>query len=326
MELANREDIRNYYRKSAGFLALISSIWLLVMSGLAIYISDMAEVSDVSNSFANEAALYGYYGTFFFGIIIVLLLIVGGLIGIVSKSEAIFKFLRIMSFLSALISAIYFVSIYVTFFNSDTNWTNGFTVAIFWISFVSSIINFVASVTVFVLTVKGLKYYDGGKKMIKDAPEITKERLDRKFIGYNMLAFIALSVCVYMLSLYFKFEIISYDDSFAADNTKYINLFNRVFIAGMVFSAIHMVITVCLFATDKWQIMYGNKIALLGQMAASAFFVIICVSSFSKDFVKSNAPDAAYMYFAFVIIGINIIMSIKAFRAKTNFSQKPSKE
>lgn len=315
--MATREDIRNYYRKSIGVVSLVNTMWLLCISGLAIYISDFGELSPETNSEMNEFLLYGYYATFFIGAFMVFLMLVGGIIAVKSQSEGVFKFLTTVSIITLIISGLFTYSSAYTIWWSGVEWKDAYTMGILVIGFVLGIITFVYSLFTIIMAFLGMRYYDG-KKDAKEAKDVKLERLNVKFTGYTMISYILIALAVYALAFYFKNEIITYDDIQGASNTRWINLFNRVFIAGLVMSAIHTVMTVFVFVKGTKQIMYANKIVMMGQCAVTAFYIIVTIAIFNKSFTKINYPDPAYIIFSYILIGINLIFAIRAFRMKVS--------
>ncbi len=315
--MATRTDIRNYYRKSMGFMSLINSLWLLCVSGLAIYISDFGELSPETNSEISEILLYGYYATFFVGAFMVLLLFIGGIVALKSQSEAVFKFLIMVSAITFILAGIFTYSAAYTIWWSGVEWKDTYTMSILVISLVLGVLTCAYSVFTIVMGILGKKYYDG-KKNAKEAEGVSLDRLNVKFTGYTMITYIFIALAVYALAYYFKCEIATYDRIQGASNTKWINLFNRVFIAGIVMSVIHVVMTVCTFVKGTNQIMYAGKIVLMGQCAVTAFYIIVTIAIFNKSFTKINYPDPAYIIFSYILIGINLILAIRAFRTKVN--------
>ncbi len=314
-DMATRTNIRDYYRKSIGFVSLINSLWLLCISGLAIYISDFGELSPESNSTISEMLLYGYYATFFVGAFMVLLLFVGGIVALKSQSEGIFKFLIMVSVVTLILAGLFTYSSAYTIWWSGVEWKDDYTMGILVISLVLGSITFVYSAFTIIMAILGRRYYDG-RKNAKEAGNVNVDRLNVKFTGYTMITYILIALAVYAFSYYFKNEIITYDDIQGANNTKWINLFNRVFIAGIVMSIIHTVMTVCVFVKGTKQIMYANKIILMGQCAVTAFYIIVTIAIYNKSFTKINYPDPAYIIFSYILIGINLILAIRAFRTK----------
>lgn len=317
MKLATRLEVRDYYRKTIGFLSAVNAFWLLCISGLAIYISDFGELSPETNQEVSELLLYGYYATFFLGIFMVIMLFIGGIVAMKSNSEGIFKFLMIVSGITLILSGIFNVSVFTTLFKAGIEWKDTYSISIFVISLVLGIITFIYSLFTVIMAILGRRYYDG-RKDAKEVKNIYADRLNVKFTGYTILTYILLAVAVYMFAFYFKNEIMIYDDNMAADNTKYISLFNRVFIAGLIMSVIQAVMAVLMFANSKKQIVYGNKILMVGQCAVTAFYILVCLTSLNKPFTKLNYPDPAYMIFSFIIIAVNLIIAIRTFRVKVS--------
>lgn len=316
--MATRLEVRDYYRKSIGFMSLINTMWLLCIAGLAIYISEFGQLDPETNSKISELLLYGYYATFFFGGLMVLLLLIGSIVALKSKSEGVFKFLMTISGITLILAAIFtFSSIYTIWF-AGVEWKDEYSLNILIISLVLGVLTCAYSVFTIIMGILGRRYYDTAKKPAKEAAEVKLDRLNVKFTGYTMISYILLALAVYAFAYYFKQDIITYDEIQAESNTKYINLFNRVFIAGLVMSAIQLVMTVCIFLKGTKTIMYANKIVLMGQCAVTAFYMIVTFAIYNKTFTKLKFPDPAYIIFTYIIIAINLIIAIRAFRMKLN--------
>ena len=314
--MATRTELRDYYRKSMGIFATINAFWMLCISGLAIYISDYAELSPETNTEISELLMYGFYATFFVGALIVLLVLIGGIVALRTNSEGVFRFLRTVSGITAIIAAVFtYSSAYAAWFAKVT-WTDEENLVILVIGFILGCITLTYSVVTIVLSVLGRRYYDNGKKNAKEAGEVKIERLNAKFTGYSMITFLLFSLATYAFSYYFKTEIMTFDKIQGEDNARYIGLFNRVFIAGLVMSVIQFVMTVCVFAKSSRTIMYANKIIVGGQLAVTAFYIIVTVAIYNKTFTKLNYPDMAYIIFSYIMIAVNLLIAVKAFRQK----------
>ncbi len=315
--MATRTEIRNYYRKSIGFISLVNAFWLLCISGLAIYISDFGELAPETNKGISEFLLYGYYTTFFIGAFMFVLLLIGGIVGIKSESEGVFKFLLTVSVVTLLLGGLFTYSSAYSIWWADVDWKDTYTLAILFISLVLGLITFAFALFTIIMAVFGMRYYDG-RKEAKEAKDISVARLNVKFTGYTMVAYILFALAIYAFALYFKNDIIAYDKLQGGESTRWINLFNRVFIAGIVMSVIHAVMTIFVFAKGNNQIMYANKIVLMGQCAVTAFYIIVTLAIWNKSFTKLNYPDPAYIIFSYIIIAINLVIAIRAFKMKFN--------
>ncbi len=315
--MATRIELRDYYRKSMGIFATINAFWLLCISGLAIYISDYAELSPETNTEISEFLLYGFYATFLVGAIIVLLVLIGGIVALRSESEGVFKFLQTVSIVIAVISVVFTYSAAYSAWFAKVVWNDKGNLSIVIIGFVLGLITLAYSVMSVVLSVIGRKYYDIDKKKAKDVGnQVQVNRLNEKFTGYMMMTFLLFSLAVYAFSYYFKTEIIKFDDIQGENNAKYIGLFNRVFIAGLVMSVIQLVMTICVFVKGGKTIMYANKLIVIGQLAVIMFYIIVTIAINDKTFTKLNYPDMAYIIFSYLMIAVNLVIAIKTFRQK----------
>lgn len=316
--MATRIEVRDYYRKTIGFVSLINSLWLLCCAGLAIYISDYGELNPESNPNMSEMVLYGYYAMFFIGAFMVLLLFVGGIVALKSNSESIFKMLMTSSAITGVLGAIFAYSTAYSLWWAGVEWNDTYSTTIMVISLVLGLITVVYSIFTIVMAFLGRKYYDNGRKTAKEAVDIDKQRLNVKFTGYTMTSYILIALAVYALCLYFKNDIIEFDKIQGADNAKYIGLFNRVFIAGLVMSAIHIVMTVFVFVKGTKTIMYANKIVMMGQCAVTAFYILVSATALNMEFSKRGYADSSYIIFSYILLAINLAIAIRTFRMQVS--------
>lgn len=314
--MATRIDVRDYYRKSIGISSLINALWMLCSAGLAIYISDYGELNPETNEKMNELVLYGYYATFFIGAFMVLILFIAGIVALKSNSESIFKMLMSVSIVTGVLGAIFSYSSAYSLWWAGVEWKDAYSKTIITISLILGLITLMYSVFTVVMAFLGSKYYDNGRKEAKEVVDIKKQRLDVKFTGYTMVSYILIALAVYALSFYFKNDIIEFDRIQGANNAKYIGLFNRVFIAGVVMSVIHIVMTVFVFVKGTKTIMYANKIVMMGQCAVTAFYILVSATALDMEFSKRGYADASYIIFSYILIAINLAVAIRTFRMK----------
>ncbi len=314
--MATRTEVRDYYRKSIGIASIVNALWMLCSAGLAIYISDYGELNPETNEKISELVLYGYYATFFIGAFMVLILFIAGIVALKSNSESIFKMLMSVSVVTGVLGAIFSYSSAYSLWWAGVEWSDTYSKTIIIISLILGILTVVYSVFTVIMAFLGKKYYDNGRKEAKEAVDIKKQRLDVKFTGYTMVSYILIALAVYGLSLYFKNDIIEFDRIQGADNAKYIGLFNRVFIAGMVMSFIHAVMTVLVFVKGTNTIMYANKIIMMGQCAVTAFYILVSATALDMEFSKRGYADASYIVFSYILIAMNLAIAIRTFKMK----------
>ena len=315
--MATRLEVRSYYRKIIGFLSAINAFWVMCISGLAIYISDFGELSPDTNAQISEFVLYGFYMTFFLGAFAILCLLIGGIVGMVSSSEGIFKFLMIISVMTSVFTVVFIYSTIYSLWFAKITWSASYAKTILYIGLALGLVVLAYSVTTIVMSILGRKYYDIGKKAPKDVSgEVKVARLNNKFTGITMASFIVMSLAIYLLCLYFKNDVKAYDALQYVDNSKYIGLFSRVFYAGIVMSVIQLVMTVLIFVKGSKTIMYANKIVLLGQCAVIAFYIIVSATAMGQEFSKRGYADSSYIIFSYLMVIINFIVAVRAFRQK----------
>ena len=62
----NRIEMRNYYRKCAGYLGMMGAILMFTLSCLAIYISDFSEINGVEEGTGVVACILSLLSVSFF--------------------------------------------------------------------------------------------------------------------------------------------------------------------------------------------------------------------------------------------------------------------
>ena len=197
----NRIEIRNYYRKCVGLISLMSSILLLVVSFLAIYIADFDEM-DVEEG-TGVLALNGLYAIFVLGFLFAVFAFITGIIAVKGNSEGIFTFARINCVLVTVISAIAFViSIYVVR-NQDIEW-DGEKRAVAAVYLIASLLAAIFAIATVVLSHKGMQYYDKAKRLAKDVPDMDIQRPERVKTGISLVCVSILNLSVAFLCYYFS--------------------------------------------------------------------------------------------------------------------------
>ncbi|MDY5576925.1 MAG: hypothetical protein SPF70_05535 [Lachnospiraceae bacterium] len=313
----NRIEIRNYYRKCVGLISLMSSILLLVVSFLAIYIADFDEM-DVEEG-TGVLALNGLYAIFVLGFLFAVFAFITGIIAVKGNSEGIFTFARINCVLVTVISAIAFViSIYVVR-NQDIEW-DGEKRAVAAVYLIASLLAAIFAIATVVLSHKGMQYYDKAKRLAKDVPDMDIQRPERVKTGISLVCVSILNLSVAFLCYYFSNMIKIFDKYLVEENDMYATLFFGMFVIGAVIAAYTVITGVSLLFVKTEKLKRICLGAVWANIAYIAVFVVCAVVAMTRDFVKSQYPDVSYFIFAFILVACAIgylLPSIRGFR-KTN--------
>lgn len=294
----SRIEIRNYYRKCAGYLSLMNTIFVLVVSCLAIYIADFDEL-DVDEG-TGVVMLNGLYFIFVAGLIFMILSLIAGIAGVKSQSEGIFNFSRLISLLiTALMIFSSVTSIYVAV-NDKIEWSGETrTMAILYV--ITSIFSIAFGIATFLYSHNGTKYYDKNSRLAKDVPEIEADRSVRVQQGITLLCAAILNTAIAFLAFYFRNMIEYFDRTLVESNKGFSGFYMVLFIAGLVLAAITVILSVLQFVQNKNELLSAGLLAVIGNAVYLIVFTVLSIVAATQNFVKSQCPDISYIIFAFVL-------------------------
>lgn len=294
----SRIEMRNYYRKCAGYLSLMNTVFVLVASCLAIYIADFDEL-DVDEG-AGVVMLNGLYFIFVAGLIFTVLSLIAGIVGVKSGSEGIFNFSRLISLLITVLMIFSCVtSIYVAG-NDKIEWSSE-TRAMAILYVIVSILSVAFGVVTFLYSHHGMKYYDKNNRLAKDVPEIEADRSVRVQQGIVLLCAAILNAAVAFLAFYFRNMIEYFDRTLVESNKGFSGFYMVLFIAGLVTAGITIVLSVLQFVKDKNELLTMGLIAVMVNLVYLIVFTVLSIVAITQNFVKSQCPDISYIIFAFVL-------------------------
>lgn len=294
----SRIEMRNYYRKCAGYLSLMNTIFVLVASCLAIYIADFDEL-DVDEG-TGVVMLNGLYFIFVAGLIITILSLIAGIVGVKSGSEGIFNFSRLISLLiTALMIFSCVTSIYVAV-NDEIEWS-GETRAMTILYVVVSVLSVAFGVVTFLYSHNGTKYYDKNSRLAKDVPKIEADRSIRVQQGIVLLCAAILNASVAFLALYFCNMIEYFDRTLVESNKGFSGFYMVLFIAGLVIAGLTVLFSILQFVKNKNELLMAGLIAVMVNSVYLIVFTVLSIVAMTQNFVKSQCPDISYIIFAFVL-------------------------
>lgn len=294
----SRIEMRNYYRKCAGYLSLMNTIFVLVASCLAIYIADFDEL-DVDEG-TGVVMLNGLYFIFVAGLIFTVLSLIAGIVGAKSQSEGIFNFSRLISLLiTALMVFSCVTSVYVAV-NEKIEWT-GETRVMTILYVIISILSVAFGVVTFLYSHNGTKYYDKNNRLAKDVPEIETDRSVRVQQGIALLCAAVLNTAIAFLAFYFHNMIEYFDRTLVESNKGFSGFYMGLFIVGIILAGVTVILSMLQFVQNQNELLTAGLIAVLGNTGYLVAFTVLSIVAMTQNFVKSQCPDISYIIFAFVL-------------------------
>ncbi len=294
----SRIEIRNYYRKCAGYLSLMNTIFVLVASCLAIYIADFDEL-DVDEG-TGVVMLNGLYFIFVAGLIFTILSLIAGIVGVKSQSEGIFNFSRLIALLiTALMFFSCITSVYVAV-NDKIEWS-GETRAMTILYVIVSVFSVAFGVATFLYSHNGTKYYDKNSRLAKDVPEIEADRSVRIQQGIVLLCAAVLNAAIAFLAFYFRNMIEYFDRTLVESNKGFSGFYMALFIVGLILAGVTVILSVLQFVQNRNELLTAGLIAVMGNAVYLIVFTVLSIVAVTQNFVKSQCPDISYIIFAFVL-------------------------
>lgn len=304
------KDIREYYGKVTGLLNFMNLIFVVVISGLGIYIADIMSEAD-----EGDKKIFALYTVFVVGIVLVILLFIACLMGRKGEYEGAVRFRRVLSVLAFIVGAISLYSSLTIIVSTYKEWEDEYTAAIFIIQLIVSCLVVITSVLTFIFAFNGNKYYDN-KRLAKDIPEkMTTEKNTRKYMAFIGTAYYIVSLSAFMLSYYFAREIDYFSKFDLSDNSTYSGIYNVIYVIGTITAIAVLVIALCMLLIKSDRMYVVSRISYGVNTLAQLFFVVYSLVNIPKDFVKSSHPDISYIIFGVVLVALSIILALKSEKA-----------
>jgi len=276
----------------------MNTVFVLVASGLAIYIADFDEL-DVDEG-TGVVMLNGLYFIFVAGLIFTILSLIAGIAGVKSKSEGIFNFSRLTALMiTALMIFSCVTSIYVAG-NDEIEWSAE-TRAMTVLYVIVSVLSVGFGIAAFLYSHNGMKYYDKNHRLAKDVPEIEADRSVRVQQGIVLLCAAVLNAAVAFLAFYFRNMIEYFDRTLVESNKGFSGFYMALFAAGLVLAGVTVILSVLQFVQNKNQLLTAGLVAVMANSVYLIVFTVLSIVAMTQNFVKSQCPDISYIIFAFVL-------------------------
>ena len=311
------KEVREYYGKSTGILSFMNLIFMLVISGLGIYMADIMS----SAGEEHETKVLLLYTVFVVGAVLSLLMIIGCIMGRKGEYEAALKFRRVLSVIAFVLGIISFFVSASAILETYEEWEDAYTATIFILQLLGSILTIVYSVMIFLLGLKGGRYYDS-KSVAKDIPEnMTVEKNSRRYMFFVGLSYFIISISTAFLAFYFANEIDSYSVRDLSDNGTYSGIYEIIFICGVVTSILVLAVSVAvlIFKNEKFYIL--SRMSYLVSAISQLAFVIYSLVMIPKDFVTAKSPDITYIIFGVILVAVSYIFAMKSYSIAKKSSQ-----
>ncbi len=318
----NRREVREYYRKSVGLFVLISSLFIIVASALAIYVSDFAEMSTKTNDDASNLALYGLYTAFMFGAIITIVYWILGIKHLKDDSEGTMRFQKLPSMISILIGVLCFGISISTYTKTNESWDE-YTTVIFALLGLSGLVTIILNIIILIFMYKCLSFYDD-RKLAKDVPEkMTMVGNNIKRIGYFAFMYSLIGVCIAFMSMYFSKQIVQFDEQFVDSNELFSTGYFVTYIVMIGLIICSVALGIALIVLNKKKVLVlASKILFIINCLSMLVFVILSVVSMSKKFVESSYPDISYIIFSLVLVIICLALAFSGIKLAKKSNQQ----
>lgn len=297
----DRINIKNYYRKSAGFMTFMNGIFMLAVVAIAFYISENFTVIANSSADSDNGISSLYYVVVFFGLFALIYSVAVGISGIRREKDENFKTQKIGAVICAALYGIYIIGAIMSFTGEEYNINDVEYIAYYLIGAGVSAAGIVYSVVVFVITTKASKYCERRKGEPASVPAgmdvalMDKRRTAVMLSGYGLI-----TLAIWLMCWYFERQIISFETNIAVDCGADSMIFMAIKYLGLLGAAY---ICVCMFMniTNKKASLAMTNQALIYNSAVLIAALIFCILTTNKVYVKSGYPASEYYIFTYVL-------------------------
>lgn len=310
--------LREGYQRTAGFLMLLETLFILAVSGLAVYIS-----AEAINADADEGMSYYLFAlTFLIGVFLIVFTLITGIYAFFTKSEGSSVVVKIVGLFDVVISAMFAGDVMYLFKKDPTMGGDTYYQIICAISLVVGILGFIYPVAAMVFAVMSSRYHDkfDGKKAARELPDITKARFT-EINGSIVLASCAVfSLMTFGMSYYLSYQISQYnlrEDMAVQWQAVLINIVTIVVI--IVATLLLIAAFVKLIAGKKLEpkkkiINMAVVILLMSLLLCIILDIITLITLIGKDCFVDEDP-IYYIVFNFVLIILSAPMAISSLKA-----------
>ncbi len=308
----NRTDIRNHYGKCAAMLGFLHCLLVFAAACIAVYAADFDELkAETGNA---VLVRNGLYVVLVVGLIFSLLELVGSLLLAKKGSEGAMSYQRFVTFITCFLMAVAAVLAVLVLRNGEIDWDSEKR-AMLSILLVAGLIGTCMAAAIFMCCIKGLKYYDRGKKLAKDVSDREEGSYIQTQIGISFLCTGILNLSVSFLCFFFSNMI----KNFEKTHQGFYMCYRILFLIG-VLMVLEIVFAAFLNVRSSGRNTKGlNRITAIANQGYLLVFSFAGIFSLGQDFVKNDSPDSSYFIFSFILViisSIYILLNIKRINKK----------
>lgn len=297
----NRMDIKNYYRRSAGFMSFMSGIFMLAVVAIAFYIAENFAVIANSAADSDNGIASLYYIVVFFGLFAAVFNIAVGISGMRRDKDENFLTQRVSAVIGAVLYVIYIIGAVMSFTGEEYSINDDEYIAYYLIGAGVSAAGIIYSIAVFIMTTKALKYCDGKKGKAAEPPaDMTIEVMDKRRTAVMLSGYGLITLSIWLLCWYFERQIVSFENNIAVDCGADAMIFMAIKYLGLLGTAY---IAVCMLMNIRnvKAAYIMSKQALIYNTVVIVAALIFCILTTGKVYVKSGYPANEYYIFTYVL-------------------------
>ncbi len=310
--------LREGYEKTAGFLMLLETLFMLAISALAVIIS-----AEEINAGADDGMSYYLFAlSFIVGVFLIVFSLLAGLYGFFSKSEPSAVVIKIVGLFDVIISGMFAGDLIYVFIKDPTIGGDTYYQIICGISLAVGILGFLYACGAMTFSFLSSRYHDkfDGKKVAKELPDITKARFKEINDSIVLISAAVFSALTFAMSYYMCYQI-------KMDNLRdeipvqwQAVLLNIIVVIAVIAAAVMLVAAVIKLAAGKKLegkkkiINISSVVAMMSVLLCIAADTITLITLIGKDCFVDEDP-IYYIIFNFVLIVITLPMIISQFVA-----------
>lgn len=294
-------DIKNYYRKSAGFMSFMNGLFMLAVLAIAFYIAENFSVIANSTADSDNGIASLYYVVVFFGLFAFIFSLVVGISGIRRENDDNFKTQRVGAIICAALYVIYIMGAVMSFTGEEYDIKDVEYIAYYMVGIGVSVAGIVYSVLAFIMTTKALKYCERKKGEIAEVPAgMNTDVMDKRRAAVMLSGYGIVTLAIWLMCWYFERQIISFETNIAVDCGADAMIFMAIKLLGILGT---LYIAVCMFMNmkNKKAAYVMSKQALIYNSVIVIIALIFCIFTTNKVYVKSGYPALEYYIFTYVL-------------------------
>ena len=294
-------NIKNYYRKSAGFMNFMNGVFMLAVVAIAFYIAENFTVIANSVADSDNGISSLYYVVVFFGLFACIYSLIVGIAGVRGENDENFKTQRIGAIICVALYVIYIIGAVMSFTGEDYNIKDVEYIAYYLIGVGVAVVGIIYSAFVFVITTKAFKYCDGRKGQIASVPEnMSVEVMDKRRTAVMLSGYGVITLAIWLMCWYFERQIVSFENNLAVDCGADSMIFMAIKYLGLLGIAYIAVCMFMHFKNKKAAYTMTNQ-ALIYNSVVIIAALIFCILTTNKVYVNSGYPALEYYIFTYVL-------------------------